>query len=232
MSGIPIAEEERALRALFARYPEVIFGFADIAYSRYAGEYASALVFAVPYGEQLTLDTYDEARFHRGIQAARAELEQILLQTEDVLKANAARYWIPPVAQADETELLAPFSFKFAAVHAGLGWIGRNDVLITERYGPRVRLSAVLIDGVFEYGHPMIEVKCPDDCTVCVDACPCSALKSHTWNLTSRREDLIDYHRCNRMRSAYIGRLGRKNDCGLCMAACPFGQPTNGIQHE
>ena len=41
--------------------------------------------------------------------------------------------------------------------------------------------------------------------------------------LTVRKGEIIDYHRCNRMRSALIPRLGRKSACGLCLAACPFG---------
>ena len=216
---------EAELRAFFAAHPDILYGFADIAYSPYAEQYASALVFAVPYGEQLTPGTYTEERFEGGIQSARTSLEGILPQIETVLRRHGIRYWVPPVAQANETELLAPFSFKFAAVNAGIGWIGKNDVVITRPYGPRVRLSAVLIDAVFAYGEPKVRSECPDDCTKCVDICPCKALKNHQWTIDTQRAEMIDYHRCNRMRSAFIPKLGRKSACGLCLAACPFGQP-------
>lgn len=43
---------EENIRNLFLEYPEVIYGFTDIAYSAYAGTCKSALVFAVPHGEQ------------------------------------------------------------------------------------------------------------------------------------------------------------------------------------
>ena len=49
------------------------------------------------------------------------------------------------------------------------------------------------------------------------------ALYGVKWNVTKDRSDLIDYQRCNRMRSAWIPKLGRKNACGLCLAACPYG---------
>ena len=223
---------EEELRALFAQHPDILFGFADIAYSPYAEQYASALVFAVPYGEQLTPETYTEERFEGGIQSARARLEGVVTQVEEILRRHGLRYWVPPVAQENETELLAPFSFKFAAVNAGIGWIGKNDVVITRRYGPRVRLSAILIDAVFTYGKPFVRSECPDGCTRCVDICPCKALKNRRWTIDTQRAEMIDYHRCNRMRSAFIPKLGRKSACGLCLAACPFGQPAAAAKGE
>lgn len=214
-----------AIDALFARHPGVLHGYADIAYSPFASAYRAAIVFAVPYGRQLTPTTYTEPGFEEGIQLARTRLEGILAELEALLQANGVAYHVPPVAQANEEELLAPFSFKYAATRAGLGWIGKNDVVITERYGPRVRLSAVLVDAPLPCGEPITESRCPDDCRRCLDACPCKALRGVKWDATKLREEIIDYHRCNRMRSAFIPRLGRKSACGLCLAACPFGMP-------
>ena len=214
---------QNEIRHVFAKYPEIIFGFTDISYSSYADCYASALVFAVPYGEQLIPETYTEIQFEMGIRSARDVLEKVVAEIEGILQQYQMKYWIPPVAQENETELRALFSFKTAAARAGIGWFGKNDVIITEKYGPRVRLSAILIDEVFEYGQPFTKSKCPDECTKCIEICPCNALKNHQWTVDTDRSEMIDYHRCNRMRSAYIKKLGRKSACGLCMAACPVG---------
>ena len=214
---------QEKIERLFCRYDDVIPGFADISYSPFANDYRSALVFAVPYGKQLTPASYTEQNFEDGIQAARIRLESILAQLEMLLQEAGVKYYVPPVAQKNETELLAPFSFKYAATRAGIGWIGKNDVVITQRYGPRVRLSAVLIDAPFDYGQPITESRCPDDCRKCVEICPCKALSGVRWDAGKHREELIDYHKCNRMRSAFIPKLGRKNACGLCLAACPVG---------
>ncbi len=138
-------------------------------------------------------------------------------------KVSGVEYYIPTIAQKNETDLEAEFSFKYAAVHAGLGWIGKNDVLITREYGPRVRLSAVLINSVFEYGTVIEESGCPIECNLCVSICPCHALKGITWHIYEQRENIIDYHLCNQKRSEYIKKFGRKNACGLCMVVCPFG---------
>lgn len=146
-----------------------------------------------------------------------------MAQIEEILNEYHVRYYIPPVAQRSEDGLAAPFSFKFAAVNAGLGWIGKNDVVVTEKYGPRVRLSAVLIDNPFTYGQKIVESNCPDSCKKCVEVCPYHALHDVKWNIGTLREDIIDYKLCNQKRSLYIEKHGRKNACGLCMAACPIG---------
>ncbi len=216
---------EKEIRGLFSGYPDILYGFTDISYCSYKESFRSALVFAVPYGEQLTPADYTEERFEQGIQAAKGRLETVVDEIEGILQKHRVKYWIPPVAQVNETELRALFSFKTAAAHAGIGWFGKNDVIITERYGPRVRLSAILIDEVFEYGKPFIAGRCPDDCTKCIDICPCKALKNRQWSVGTDRSEIIDYQKCNRMRSSFIKKLGRKNACGLCLAACPFGSP-------
>ena len=216
---------ENEIRQVFSEHPDIIYGFTDISYSPYRESYHSALVFAVPYGEQLTPDDYTEERFEQGIQTAKGRLETIVAEIEQILQKNRVKYWIPPVAQQNETELRALFSFKTAAARAGIGWFGKNDVIITERYGPRVRLSAILIDEIFAYGQPYTEGRCPEDCTECIEICPCKALKNQQWTIGKDRSEIIDYRKCNRMRSAFIQKLGRKTACGLCLAACPFGRP-------
>lgn len=212
------------IQQIFTHYPEVLYNYTDISYSPFSKAYQSALVFAVPYEEQLTLDNYTEQDFENSILNARRKLEEIIGKLEEVLTEEAVKYDVPSVAQQNEEELEAVFSFKYAAVNAGLGWIGKNDVLITEQYGPRVRLSAVLIDAIFAYGSKITESRCPEDCTKCVDICPHKALTGRKWNIDRLRSDLIDYHLCNRKRSAYIEKYGRKNACGLCMVVCPFGK--------
>ena len=223
---------EKEIRTALAGYPEVIYGFADISYSDYANEYASALVLAVPYGEQLTPDDYTEERFDRGIHAARCVVESAVAEIEGILRKHEVNYLVPPAAQENETELRALFSFKTAAARAGIGWFGKNDVIITERYGPRVRLSAILIDSIFTYGEPVTEGRCPEDCTKCIDICPCKALKGRQWTIGTDRSEIIDYHKCNRMRSAFIPKLGRKSACGLCMAVCPVGRQVQTVKEK
>lgn len=213
---------EEKIERVFDEVPEVLYGYTKISYSSFSQEYMSALVFAVPYEEQLNLNSYTEERFDKSITDARIILESVLKNLEAVLNEDGIKYYIPPVAQQNEEDLSAEFSFKYAAVNAGLGWIGKNDVLITPKYGPRVRLSAVLIDYPFNYGIKITESRC-GSCNRCVDICPHKALNGLNWDINALRNDIIDYHLCNQKRSAFIEKHGRKNACGLCMVVCPFG---------
>ena len=219
------------IQQIFAKVPEVKFGYADISYHPLSEEYQSALVLAVPYEPQLNIENYTEEAFDNSIHNARNKLKRILNDIKLVLKEEGIAYYIPPVAQQNEEELKAEFSFKYAAVNAGLGWIGKNDMLITEEYGPRVRLSAVLIDYPFEYGNKITGSQC-GSCTKCVDICPHKALTGVNWDITTHRSVLIDYHLCNQKRSAYIKSHGRKSACGLCMVVCPYGMKNTAVYME
>lgn len=212
----------KRIQQTFSKIPDVKYGYADISYSLFSTEYKAALVIAVPYEKQLGLKNYTEETFDNSILNTKIRLELLLNDIESVLKEGCIKYYIPPVAQQNEEDLLAVFSFKYAAVNAGLGWIGKNDVLITEEYGPRVRLSAVLIDYPFKTGTKITESRC-GTCNKCVDICPHKALKGVNWDINTQRSEIIDYHLCNQKRSSYIEKLGRKSACGLCMVVCPWG---------
>lgn len=219
---VPIILAEK-IHNLFAGYPNVLYGFSDTGFSEYRDQYASALVFAVPYGRRLSLKTYDEKLFTEDITEAREGVEEILTGIKQLLEESGISYFVPQAGQRDEFALMAPFSYKYAAVKAGLGWIGRNDALITEEYGPRLRLSAVLIGAALPTQEGVTQSKCPEFCMECVSHCPHKALKGSQWMPDSKREDLIDIHRCNQKRSVTLPKWGRKNSCGFCIAACPFG---------
>lgn len=209
---------------IFYDSPDMIFGFTDISYSDFGKEYKSGLVFAVPYTHQLTLENYNEKVFHEGILGAKDRLEVKVKEIETVLKKDGIPYYVPQVAQKDDGLFRAEFSFKDAAAAAGVGWFGKNDVIITQKYGPRVRLSAILIDHDFEYGKAYEKSMCPPDCEKCVGICPAHALRNVRWEVGMVRDDIIDIYRCNEIRRAFENKLGRWGACALCLAVCPYGK--------
>lgn len=214
---------ENYIDNLFKKFPQVLYAYTPIEYSDYSEQYQSALVIAVPYDKQLSIKNYSEAGFEDSIGKARDIINAIIKELEGLLLSQKINYYIPPVAQNNEKELVAPFSFKYAATKAGIGWIGKNDVVITKEYGPRIRLSSILIDYPFSYRKSFLESHCPKDCNLCVNICPYKALKGTVWNCNTYRDEIIDYHLCNEKRSLFIKDHGRKNSCGLCLVVCPYG---------
>ena len=208
---------------LFKNYPEVLYGFTDIHFSDYKSKYRGALIFAIPHSKMLTLRTYDEQLFEDLIVEARSIGEFIQKEIEAILQEHDCAYESPPMAQTDEDTLVAPLSFKYTAVNARLGWIGKSGVLITEKYGPRVRLFAILINFDFPVSSPILNSKCPKECFECVNACPYKVLKGKQWDIYTKRYEIIDYLLCNQKRKLYIKSHNRKHSCGFCMVACPRG---------
>ncbi len=168
----------RKISELFQKSPEALYGFSDISFSDYRLKYGGAFIFALPHAEMLTLETYSEPRLENLIAETRVKGEHILTEIESILREDRRAYEIPSAVQTNEETLLAPFSFKFAAVHAHLGWIGRNGLLITKAYGPRVRLFAVLADFHPPVASPM-DSQCPDECFLCIKACPYHAARGY-----------------------------------------------------
>lgn len=115
----------------------------------------------------------------------------------------------------------APIAEKHWAVEAGLGWIGRQSLLVTREYGTTVLLGAlVLCDDVDSYDEPYEGDGC-GECRRCIEGCPNGAIGPNR---------TIDTRRC-------ISRLTIErepimpDDCGLhgwifgceeCQNVCPY----------
>ena len=109
----------------------------------------------------------------------------------------------------DYRTITGAFSFKHAAVQAGLGIIGKNGLILTKPYGPRVRLSAVLTEAELNPSPLIVDDIC-QDCDICYKVCPSKALKKPEGNNRPNYDRFV----CSAYYTANIG-------CGLCMSKCP-----------
>lgn len=64
---------------------------------------------------------------------------------------------------------------KQAAVLAGFGYLGKNQLLINEKYGTYLNLATILVDIEIKKDEVSVQDDC-NGCTICIDACPSSAL--------------------------------------------------------
>ena len=106
-------------------------------------------------------------------------------------------------------------SHKLTAHLAGLGWIGKSCLLLTDRFGPRVRFVTVLTDAPLQAGSP-IDKPC-GKCHVCVDACPVKAFTGTEFRVEDPRQVRFDAFKCSEYR--------KEHPCGLCVSTCPQGKP-------
>ncbi len=102
-------------------------------------------------------------------------------------------------------------SHKHVAWAAGLGWIGRNNLLVNEQFGSRIRLVTILADIPLVVSSPAIK-----DCGSCLDClslCPAGAIKV--------RQEEFDHLRCYEQLRTFAKTLHLShNICGVCIKAC------------
>ncbi|MGD9332215.1 MAG: hypothetical protein PVJ53_12945 [Desulfobacterales bacterium] len=116
---------------------------------------------------------------------------------------------------------------KDAAVLAGLGVLGKNNLLITPQYGPRVRLRALLLEAPLQSTGPLDGFAPCEGCDgPCVQACPRQAFQGGFYQrqrcLQQMKKDEADTFiwptpvgRTARFRIAY---------CRRCELSCPVGR--------
>jgi len=96
---------------------------------------------------------------------------------------------------------------KTVALRAGLGFIGKNNLLVTERYGCALMLGKVLTMAPFDVAAEVPREPQCGDCRVCVAVCPTGALLDTPWSVTTTREEILVRKQCIL--------------CLKCMVCCP-----------
>lgn len=153
------------------------------------------------------------------------KLDTIVLSGADFLKNKGfqAIAQTREVVSKTETEYSSVLPHKTIATRAGLGWIGKNAMLVTETYGNAVRISAILTDAPLEADHPVTESKCKN-CMACTKACPGEAVQGTNWNIHKNREELFDPIKCRKAARKISKELLDKEItlCGKCIEICPY----------
>ena len=160
---------------------------------------------------------------HHAYDVVNAVLDQMALRVSGALQGGGYRAFpVPAPKRVDDARICGIFSQKLAAHLAGLGWIGKNCLLITPDHGPRVRWVSVLTDApVAATGGPMGE-RC-GVCTLCEEICPPQAITGRPFRVDEPREARLDAALCDGYFREVEGRTGAAV-CGLCLYICPHGR--------
>ena len=105
---------------------------------------------------------------------------------------------------------------KDTAALAGIGPIGKNNLLITEAYGSQVRLRSLVTEAELYSGTPIHDSKYCRNCNICVESCPAGALKGGKYNKELCRKYCLDNLK-------YLSE-NTVIWCNKCIESCPVGK--------
>lgn len=110
---------------------------------------------------------------------------------------------------------------KPAAIKAGLGWLGKNTLLINKKYGSFQALGGIITDADLSETYPMQEACC-GSCSFCEDSCPTHAV---SWGRLDRSKCLSNLleeedfpEAIHEMKDNYFF------ECDICQEACPWNR--------
>lgn len=110
---------------------------------------------------------------------------------------------------------------KPAAVKAGLGWQGKNTLLINKKYGSFQALGGIITDADLSETYPAEEDHC-GSCSACAESCPAGALNQRKLNRSRCLSNLLEEddmpETVKEMPDNYFF------ECDICQEACPWNK--------
>jgi epoxyqueuosine reductase len=219
------SEARADIEAIARRSGAALFGVADLrgvdleAISAVAGQISMAgMSTAISFGCRLSdivlegIDDHPTRTYQYHYRQVNLLLDHIALLVASYLDNRGCRAFPVPSSQIVDWETYkGHISHKAVARMAGLGWLGRNNLLVSAKYGARMRYCTVLTDLDLPYDQPL-EADC-GRCKRCVAACPGGAIGEDV--AAFRLDKCIETIDLLRQRENIGSRI-----CGICVKAC------------
>ncbi len=142
-------------------------------------------------------------------------LDQLSFALANEIQCRGARALPIPASQiVDWQKQSAHVSHKELGVQAGLGWIGRNNLLVNFKLGSQFRLVTVLTNLKIQIDKPL-DLDC-GDCYECIRVCPVGAI-------TEKKEDFEHLLCFEKLKQFQKSNIVGQYICGICVKACKGG---------
>lgn len=118
---------------------------------------------------------------------------------------------------------ISPINEKKAAFLGGLGFIGKNTLLINEKYGSFLFIGDICTDAEIHIENEIKKNLC-EDCRLCIKACPGNALENGfclekcVSAITQKKGELSDPEK------DILCKTGSVWGCDICSLVCPYNK--------
>jgi epoxyqueuosine reductase QueG len=184
-----------------------------------------SIILALPREVIRNITDAPTIEYYNAYHTLNAKLDELAIMCASYLKEQGYQAYPQTVSATKEYgNFRTVMPHKTVAVHAGLGWIGKSALFLTEKYGSAVRLTSVLTNAPLEfYKEPILQSKCKS-CMLCTEACPGKAISGHIWNSDLDREEYFDAMTCRRKAREIAAKSIDKQItlCGKCIEVCPY----------
>ena len=183
-------------------------------------EAKSVIVTSVYIGEFATNNNKDFGRMSRLVLSGYyANIVKPMLPIIELLKSEGYRVELID-GEGDSTGI----PLKGTAVKAGLGWIGKNSMLINKKYGSFQALGAIITDADIGECNEISRDFC-GSCSKCIKACPADAIE--TPQILTRPRCISEIlENCN-ISNDELNSIKLDNyffECDICQNACTWNQ--------
>ncbi len=117
---------------------------------------------------------------------------------------------IPASQVVDWQNLKGHLSHREIGYLAGLGWQGRNNLLVNPDYGSQVRYITILTNYPLTTNHPLSS-SC-GKCKSCIPVCPAGAIEENSFSPEKCRLKLKEFMKTEKI---------SQQICGICLKVCP-----------
>ena len=120
----------------------------------------------------------------------------------------------------------SPLPEVHAAQLAGLGVRGKNNLLITEKYGSYINVGSIVLDDELDE-YTTTELKFCENCGICIKACPTDALSQTGFNRKLCISDITYKKQLGAADAAVLKSQKSVLGCDLCQICCPHNEGVN-----
>ena len=185
-----------------------------------------AIAVALPKNIITDLQEAPTEEYYNLYHSLNQKLNGIVMTGEDFLKKKGFEAYAQTTERVEITQdKFSKLPHKTVATRGGLGWIGKNCLLVTPQYGSAIRISSLLTNAPLKCDEPVNQSHC-GTCNQCVITCPAQALKGNLWTVGMQREEIVDIKKCYKKQVEIMSKsTGIETDlCGKCFAVCTYTQ--------